>query len=60
MIDEGLTEGISTSVNDINLFYVNLVMRRDSLFAPMEFIDTGNTVSTAAGYICGLTVFLTR
>ena len=58
MIDEGLTEGISMSVNDINLFYVNLVMRRDSLFAPMEFIDTGNTVSTAAGYICGLTVFL--
>lgn len=58
MIDESMTDDIGKSVNDINLFYVNLVMRRDSLFAPMQFIDTGNTVSSSAGYICGLTVFL--
>lgn len=58
MIDESMTDGIRTSINDINLFYVNLVMRRDTLFAPLRFVDTGNTVSSAAGYICGLTVFL--
>lgn len=58
MIDEAMNESVSASINDINLFYVNLVMRRDNLFAPMKFIDTGNTVSTAAGYVCGLTVFL--
>lgn len=58
MTDESKTEGVSNAINDINVFYVNLVMRRDTLFAPMEFIDTGNAVSSAAGYICGLTVFL--
>lgn len=58
MVDAGMTDSIRGSVNEINLFYVNLVMRRDSLFAPIKLIDTGNTVSTAAGYICGLTVFL--
>lgn len=58
MIDESMTDDIRQSINDINIFYVNLVMRRDTLFAPMKFIDTGNVVSSAAGYICGLTVFL--
>lgn len=58
MSDSSMTDSMSASINEINLFYVNLVMRRDNLFAPMRFIDTGNTVSSAAGYICGLTVFL--
>ncbi|MBR4719304.1 MAG: ABC transporter permease [Lachnospiraceae bacterium] len=58
MTDNSMTDQTGTAINEINLFYVNLVMRRDNLFAPMQFIDTGNTVSSAAGYICGLTVFL--
>ncbi|MCR5355860.1 MAG: ABC transporter permease [Lachnospiraceae bacterium] len=55
--DAGI-EDRSRAINEINLFYVNLVMQRDDLFDPIEIIDEGSTVSQAAGYICGLTIFL--
>ncbi|MBR6487077.1 MAG: ABC transporter permease [Lachnospiraceae bacterium] len=55
--DAGITDR-SAAINEINLFYVNLVMRRDDLFEPIEIIDEGSSVSQAAGYICGLTIFL--
>ena len=58
MLDAGKKDDVRRAINDINVFYVNLVMRRDSLFAPIELIDTGNTVSSTAGYVCGLTIFL--
>ncbi len=57
MNDEGI-EDRATPINEINLFYVNLVLKRDSLFEPIEIIDEGAGVSQAAGYICGLTIFL--
>ncbi|MCR5507352.1 MAG: ABC transporter permease [Lachnospiraceae bacterium] len=57
MYDKGLSD-VGRSIDEINLFYINLVLKRDDLFEPVEIIDAGNTVSSAAGYICGLTIFL--
>lgn len=58
LADMGRQDLINSSVNDINVFYVNLVMKRDTLFEPVKIINEGNAVSSNAGYICGLMIFL--
>jgi hypothetical protein len=58
LIDIGRQDLINGSINDINVFYVNLVMKRDTLFEPVKIVNEGNAVSSNAGYICGLMIFL--
>lgn len=58
LTDTGRQDLVNGSINDINVFYVNLVMKRDSLFEPVQIVNSGNSVSDNAGYICGLMIFL--
>ena len=58
LIDTGRQDLITGSINDINVFYVNLVMKRDDLFNPVRIENGGEAVSSNAGYICGLMIFL--
>ncbi len=58
MYVNGHGEDIGKAIDDINLFYVNLVMKRDNLFEPIHYVGSKNTLSANAGYICGLMIFL--
>lgn len=54
----GMDEKVRSATDDINIYYVNLVLGRDNLFKPIQTINSTGNLSQNAGYIIGLSVFL--
>ena len=58
LIKQDVTDNMNGRVLDYNVYYVNLVLKRDNLFEPIEIVKSDTNLSTNAGYICGFSVFL--
>jgi hypothetical protein len=58
MREAGEEEEITGAIDDINILYVNLIMNRDDLFEIKTVRNDSGAVSSLAGIICGLMVFM--
>ncbi|MCR5419568.1 MAG: ABC transporter permease [Lachnospiraceae bacterium] len=51
-------EDVWKEINDINKYYVNLVLHRDELYEPVVIVKNKAKLSANAGFMCGFMIFM--